>query len=265
MPQWPKEPSYFSTTYVYGYKNRDGYLRLFADARDERAVGEASTAYLTSPESPDRIREAYPSAKIIAILRNPVDRAYSLYLWMAKEGYEWIASFERALIAEESRLLDQNFKRNNPQYYHNYLYFHSGEYAAQIERYAGCFAKDSLLLLLFDDLTKDPVSTTQRVFGFLGVDPGFVPTIGVHNRSQYVLSAAVQYFAKQKLPRLLKNMPRSLVDKAQKAIFNINLSLGQEKEMNPNTRQELVYRYYSDIEKTSALMGRDLGHWLRCR
>lgn len=262
MPQLNKEPSYFCDT--YGYKNVNEYLKLFADSKNEKAIGEASTPYLTSPESPTRIKEIYPSAKIIIILRNPVDRAYSLYNWMIREGYEWKTSFERALVAEEYRFYDKNFKYNNPQYYYNYLYFHSGKYAAQIERYIENFPKNNILFLLFDDFVRDPISTTQKVYSFLGVDSKFVPEIKIFNCSQYIFSVSLQYFTRQKLPLYLKNISPSTVEKMQRILFDINMFLGRRKKMNHNTRQELVQRYHSDVKKTSMLIGYDLDNWLRC-
>ena len=116
-----KEPSYFCN--LYGYNDFNLYLELFAGVKEEKAVGEASTPYLTSPESAAWIREVYPAAKIIILLRNPVDRAYSMYNWMIKEGYEGVYPFEEALDVEKVRIKDEHFKYINPQYYHNYLYF----------------------------------------------------------------------------------------------------------------------------------------------
>lgn len=262
MPRVVKEPSYFCD--IYGYKNFDKYLRLFTDANNEKAIGEASTPYLTSPESPTRIREFYPSAKIIVILRNPVDRAYSLYNWMIREGYEWETSFEKALAVEDYRLRDQNFKYNNPQYYYNYLYFYSGKYAAQIERYLDSFPRNNILFLLFDEFTKDPIPTTRKVYSFLGVDAKFVPEIEIYNPSQHIFSVSLQYYAKQKLPIYLKTISQDTVEKVQRTLFDMNMFLGRRKKMNQNTRHELVQRYHSDIQKTSVLIGHSLDHWLRC-
>lgn len=90
-----KEPSFFCD--LLDLYDVDAYLRLFSDAKPESAIGEASTAYLTSPESADLICNANPDARIIIMIRNPIDRALSLYKWMIREGYEWITPFEKSI------------------------------------------------------------------------------------------------------------------------------------------------------------------------
>ncbi|MCX7934830.1 MAG: sulfotransferase domain-containing protein, partial [Planctomycetota bacterium] len=93
-----KEPCHFCH---HGFiRDRDAYLRLFCRARPEQLVGEASTYYLNCPETPGLIRAEIPQAKFIFILRQPADRAYSLYNWMLAEGYEREYPFEKALAAE---------------------------------------------------------------------------------------------------------------------------------------------------------------------
>src|SRR4051794_27348077 len=115
-----KEPSYFCPT--YGMRNPAQYCALFRDAREDQLVGECSTPYLTSAESAARIHEAVPNARILILLRNPADRAVSLYTWMREHGYETAESLSAALEAEERRVLDPQFARNNGQYLHNFLY-----------------------------------------------------------------------------------------------------------------------------------------------
>ena len=135
-----KEPAYFSD--IKGMKDLNEYLSLFKNVTTEKMIGEASAAYLTSPESPERIREVVPDAKFIIMLRNPIDRAYSLYNWMACNGYEPIEIFEQALeIEETNRYENESFKNSNPEYYYNYLYFHSGLYSDQIKRFLNSTAK----------------------------------------------------------------------------------------------------------------------------
>src|SRR2546423_2056748 len=94
-----KEPAYFCD--IYGTNDSDFYLSLFADADGRKRVGEASTAYLTWPASAAKIRATVPEAKIIISLRNPVERAWSLYKWMRAHDYEKIPTFAEALEAED--------------------------------------------------------------------------------------------------------------------------------------------------------------------
>jgi hypothetical protein len=86
-----KEPSFFCDS--YGVGDWDAYLSLFAEAGKRKRVGEASGPYLTSPESPGRIKKVINDPRIVILLRNPAERAWSLFKWMHENGYEKITSF----------------------------------------------------------------------------------------------------------------------------------------------------------------------------
>ena len=258
-----KEPSFFC--HLYGYKDFDAYLSLFANAKGKKAIGEASHAYMTSPESAAWIHKVYPQAKIIIVLRNPIERAYSLYNWMIREGYEWIYPFEKALIAEEERYISENFKHHNIQYYHNYLYFYSGLYKEQIKRYLEVFKKEQINIILFDDLKNDPITITQQIYRFIGVDNTFIPKIEVYNKSQIPLSVPMQYFIRSKLPRYLYKFRIPAVRRIQRTAFSTNLLLGSyiSRSLQAATRHNLQNRYKANIQETACLIERDLGIWLR--
>jgi hypothetical protein len=177
-----KEPSYFCD--LYGMKNWREYLELFADAAGRKRIGEASGAYLTAPESAGQLRAAFPEARFIISLRNPADRAYSLYKWMHANGYEDISVFEDALWAEEqSRFGNKDFMRNNGQNYYNFLYFHSGLYAEQVGRFVDSFGAAQVHVIIFEEFIKDPAAEMRNIFEFLGLDSGFVPRVEIHNPS----------------------------------------------------------------------------------
>jgi hypothetical protein len=97
----------------------------------------------------------FSDAKFIDILRNPADRAHSLYHHIRRDGYEKKATFEGALAAEEERVRSRAFKRNCPQYYYNFLYFRSGLYGEQIERYLSFFARHQFHFLTLNQLRSD--------------------------------------------------------------------------------------------------------------
>ncbi len=86
--------------------NIEDYRKLFQGVSNEIAIGESSTSYLNNPEAPERIRHYIPNAKLIAILRNPVARAYSSFLHMVQRGYEPLTDFAEALRDEERRIRD---------------------------------------------------------------------------------------------------------------------------------------------------------------
>lgn len=254
-----KEPSYFC--HNYGIKNYAAYLSLFDAASTGQAVGEASTAYLTSPESAEWIHRANPRARIIVMLRNPVDRAYSLYRWMVNSGYEWIDSFEAALLAEASRINDY-FYFNNSQYYYNYLYFSSGLYSAQLSRYYKFFPATKIKLVLLDDLTKEPGGTLRDIYQFLGIDKNFNAEVKVHNKADIKpcsiwLNNALRQVSRRFMGRKI-GIAADLLRKA-----NLNLSGKHWDKMSDATRCSLVEKYRLDVSETEKIAEVDLKSWIK--
>jgi len=260
-----KEPCFFSAHYPYR-PNLETYLGLFADAAGKKAIGESSHAHLTSPESAEFIKMTYPDAKIIIILRNPVERAFSLYQWMLRDGYEWLYPFEKALSAEDKRLKDEHFEYHAPHYYYNYLYYHSGLYSEQVLRYTERFPKEQIKILLFDDLKSDAIRLIQELYRFLEVDPYFIPQLKIHNKAQTPLFVSKQYFFRTRMPILLKQcyVPKPIRKWLTQSIIAMNISLGKYRslKLNPATRHDLLNRYQDDIDKTSQLIERNLDMWL---
>lgn len=161
-----KEPSYFSPAVSEDYAEKvgdlDAYLRLFRGAEDERAIGEATPFYLWDPESPQLIREASPEAKIIATLRDPVERAFSDYLMMSAHYGSERLSFPDALQANASQPESRWGER---------LYLELGEYSEQVQRYLDVFGESNVKVVLFEDLVSDTANVVNGVLRFLAV-PG---------------------------------------------------------------------------------------------
>jgi hypothetical protein len=116
-----------------------------------------------------------PNARLIALLRNPVDRAFSHYQHEVALGREQL-SFEDALAHEDERMQGElDHMLRDPAYlshaWWNYTYAARGRYAEQLERWFAAFPREQLLVLLTDDLAADTAGTYRRVLEFLGVDP----------------------------------------------------------------------------------------------
>ena len=288
-----KEPTYFCELANPGlaeFAHFDAYLQLFAGAGGAKALGEASVSYLWAPESAALIRATFPDAKIIILLRNPAQRAYSQYCLACGHGVEWMPTFERALAEEDRRYENEDFIRDNPFLYYVYLYFRTSLYADNVQRYLNVFPREQIRILLYDDLSSDPVKVTQGVYEFLGVDRGFVPKVGVHNisrlplsvRAQYVIRAVGRRFGQPSLfmfaengmvnrsqqqrrrdARLVGRM-RGIVRRACRAAARTNHRLGKyrKRRLKPSTKRELLERYREDVRRTSELIGRNLDSWL---
>lgn len=234
------------------------YQALFTEAGTASALGEASTLYLFSERAADNIARRVPHARLVALLRHPVERAYSNYLMNVASGQE-VLTFEQALDAEAGRTRDAWDPFG--------LYVQLGMYARQLERYYARFGRDQLLVLPYEDWRDAPRTLLHRVYTFLGVDPGFEPVLGTrHNasglprsRMVHILAgwAAAQAPARATLKRLI---PRRHLLRAFHAVRNRNLVRPPLAEA---TRQRLLAAYHDDVVTLQALIGRDLTHWLR--
>jgi Sulfotransferase domain len=167
-PSW-KEVSYFDRHYGRG---RRWYRGHFPARSGERLVGEASPGYLFHPLAPERVAETVPGAKLIALLRDPVDRALSHYHHEVALGREPL-SFEDALDAEPERTRgEEEHLVREPGYWSapwwDHTYLARGRYAEQLERWLAVFRREQLLVLASEELAADPGRTYARVLEFLG-------------------------------------------------------------------------------------------------
>lgn len=261
MPE-RKEPHFFVDA-AKGVRDREAYEALFAEAGSAKAVGEASTGYLYAPESPRRIKELIPDARIIIILRNPTEVAFSLWYNNIRNVTETL-EFEEALAAEPARMADPGKELGNADWPYNHFYFDRSLYHDQVKRYLDMFERSQVFVGLFDDLVREPGNFYSEVVGFLRVDRGFVPGFGRANTGVRVRSRGVDRFLREPPGWAIKaagiipvGLRRGIVGTMERANRRPRPKLKEE------TRRELERRYREDIEKLSSLIGRDLqGLWL---
>lgn len=267
-----KEPHFFSSGCTGGGESRpdgkptwrgrmpvrdlDSYYALFSGAAGEQAIGEASTSYLPSEEAPLRIAQLVPDAKLLAILRNPVDRAYSQHMHHVRDGREPLDTFEEALDAEASRM-----KEGWGVFW---CHKRSGLYAEQLQRYYDHFDKDQIQVYLFEDLKEHPIKTVQCIFSFLEIDSSFEPGSSV----QYSTTGRPRSRA---LHTLLGGGPanrgaslvgRFLPERLKHAIIRVRNRNLSKPELATETRRQLQDFFRTDILKLQDLIDRDLSHWL---
>jgi len=157
---------------------RGRYLELFADAPPGTLRGESTPFYLYNRDARRRIAADAPRAKLIAVLRDPVDRAYSnwMHLWM--DGLEPCADVVEAVRREPERI-----DRGWAPFWH---YRALGMYGRQVADLFDHLPREQVLLLRYRDLIEDPSTALGRVFGFLGVDSAQVETIPADNSRRFV-------------------------------------------------------------------------------
>jgi hypothetical protein len=237
-----KEPSFFCETFQV-IKDYDSYFRLFDKAAQQKVIGEASHVYLTDPKSAGWLKQCFPEARFLVCLRNPAERAFSLYSDMRNHRWESEKTFQKALAMEDLRKESEHFKWNNPQYFHNFLYFHSGLYGEQLQRYLSLFDKSQFLIIRLEDLTKDFEITLSAVFRFLEVDPSFIPKQKVYNKTFNVRSLWLQNL----LVRMFPDTP--IRQSLMKHTYY------KKPSLDPSLKKELMQRYQEDQKLLHSLCG----------
>lgn len=176
LPMFPAAQQLKSSHYFYAnfHRGLDWYRSHFPIRRPSgTVVGEASPYYLYYPHAPARIRAVMPDVKIVVLLRDPVERAYSHFRERTNNGVEDL-SFEEALAAEETRTKGE-WERMlaDPLYYSKphdyYTYRDRGIYLPQLQRWHEHFPREQLLLVRSEDMYADPEAAFQEVTDFLGV------------------------------------------------------------------------------------------------
>ncbi len=269
FPPSRKEPFYFSfggekPTYSDEQFNSipiwetEKYLELFDSASENQLCGEASTSYLyTYEKSLNLLKSFYGDAlkdlKSLIILRNPVDRAYSHYTYLIRNGFE-NRSFEEAI--SKKGIAEWKKKR------WGFDYLAYGEYAAQVSAFKEAIPQTKVWLL--EDLKKGS-ETTNEMLNFLGVPLTEFDTSMKANPSGIPKNKGlVNLLRKNPLAKKIgKALPSSLQSNLKNRRDKLMSKLLTKEPMKPETREELTSYFREDIEKLQRIMDRDLEHWLK--
>ncbi len=173
IPPLGKEIHYFDFHYAQGIRYYRGRFPYSYRLRDGALTLEATPYYLIHPLVPERAARLLPQAKLIAVLRNPIDRAFSHYQHEVRGGREPL-SFPEAIDKEPERLAGEEKRlRAEPGYYswnhHRYSYTRRGLYLEQLRRWLEHFPRSQLLVLQSERLFRDPAATMAGVHAFLGL------------------------------------------------------------------------------------------------
>ncbi len=244
-----KEPSFFTDSF-HVTKNAPEYARLFADAGDARWVGEASHAYMTFPESADALRSFLDPERFIVILRDPIERAHSLYNHMSRRGREWATTFEAALEREEHRLADPRHRRSDHNAFMNFAYVESGRYGGQLQRFFDLFGPDRFDVVFYEELIENPVAVMTSLYEFLDVEPiadvGDPANVGGSRARNARLSLA--------LYQISRRTPLKMSQRIDRLIRR--LTVPAPAMIDAATRRRLAEQFSDDVDVLEALLGR---------
>jgi len=260
-----KEPHFFGTDLVSSnfIREKEKYLSLFSNATDEKRIGEGSVWMLYSKVAAAEIKEFSPEARIIMILRNPVDMIFSLhgehYFW----GDENIRDFKKALMVEEKRRQGLKIPVQSKVKF-GLLYREIAKYDHQVERYLRVFGQDNVKVIIFDEFKHH----TERIFSdtcqFLEIDSRFKPEFKIVNARRVVHSRTLMHFV-QHPPnfsrRLGKAIPSSIRHRMLSFIEKKGYEVKPAPPMDEKLRRQLQQEFLPSVERLSILLKRDLTYW----
>jgi sulfotransferase family protein len=238
-------------------RDKERYQQVFAAASGKRVIGESSAFYLCYPHAAERIVHACSDPKIIIMLRDPVDRAYSAYMYLVRDGRETL-SLAEALHRERERKA-QGFE---PMWWYTEL----SRYYAQVKHYVDVMGQGRVKILLYDDLCSNPGQLLRSVFEFLGVcedvpiDTSFRYNSSGIARSRTIYTLVDSFLGHPgALKRYVKTlMPSSLSTALRNRVMN---ALIAPISMSPDVPAQLRTLFADDVSKLEVLLGRDLCCW----
>jgi hypothetical protein len=257
-----KEPNYFAPHAIQGkisdaIKDKKEYLRLFENASEYVAIGEASPSYLWDPDSPKLIHQTVPHARIIMILRDPIERAYSNYLMIMKYG----ANVKKSSFYDE---LMRDYESRVKLHGRSQLYVEFGMYYEQVKRYFDIFGREQVKVIIFEEFVQHPVQTVNEVLAFLGVNHtvrAITEQYNAYSVPRGPLALWIFAFFRWlrarniKFYKILALLPDSLVESAPEKIL---FKRTQKPKIDPKAVTFLREIYYDDVLKLQLLLGRSL-------
>jgi hypothetical protein len=232
--------------------DREAYEALYDDADSDQARGEASHTTLYWPSGAPNVKRIVPEVRLVVILRDPVERAYSEHLHFVRDGDEPITDFESALDAEAERI-ENDWAMGR--------YVDRGRYDEQLERFVERFDRDQIRVYLHDDLVADPAALAADLYAFLGVDPSVEPERNRRVNKSGVPRSRLLHRTFQALQPIREALspviPEPVVDWVNR-LKNQNLD---KPALDPAVRARLRDTFRPHVDRLEALIDRDLSAW----
>ena len=249
-----KEPNYFSINILNEndqlkpIRNKKKYLDLFKNIKNEKIIGEASPFYLSDHDAPKLIHDVSPTAKILIIIRDPVEREFSHFLMHYAAG-ETVRTFHDQLQIEIK----------NHQTSSEYFALKHGMYYENVKRYLDIFDKNQVKIIIFEEFIRNTEKSLQSLFDFLNIDLSIPENVDqVYN--QFALprnQISSSIIRNQTIKKIVKNiLPRRTSISIYETFF---VKKGYKKPDMKNEDMERLVRFYqNDVEKIKKLLGREL-------
>jgi len=248
----PKELHFFSNNWEKGV---NWYFNYFKNAGKYRVRGEFSTSYLYDSMAPERIKKILGNIKLIAIIRNPVQRFISLYKHYLREKKYFTKNFKKLTIKNFNKAIEL----------HPDL-LTKGKYYIHLTRYQNIFGKENIKIILKEEIDKNPRKIIRETYKFLNVDPNFLPDIinrkvspGIIPKIKFLetIRKNMYMIAKKTDPKIIDLIRRTGLAELYRKLNNGSNSLKIEKPVITK-----LNNYYKDeIKNIERLLNRDLTIW----
>jgi len=245
-----KEPAYF--TKYWGKKELKWYESQFDHWNGEKAIGEATVEYMVDEKAPERICKILPNVKLIFIMRNPVDRAWSHY-------------WHRVKMGEETRSFDEIIKSIKNGNLNEYV-IRYGMYATHIKRFLKYFPREKMLFLLLEEFKENPIEHLKLIFKFLEVDDSVeISYEGKKNSAKMYRSKTLSIlWAKiRKMDGLKEKIPNKVYNPLRRAfqyIDKLNKKPFTPPPLNEAYKEFLHSIFENEIKELQKIINKDLAH-----
>ena len=243
----PKECGYFSKFSIGRVESAQEYKNLFMDAASNQLIGESTAIYLRDPETPAKIYKANNNAKIIIMLRDPIERAYSHYLMYIRNGYE-TQSFSKKLKTYD--------KSSSQGKFHDYIIMPSYYFDAA-SKYIELFGRNQIKICIYEEFASNTKKIVAETLDFLGVDATLPKNISKkYNDFAHPLGKSQNFFMKNYVS---KNIGRRLLPKSTRlSIKNFLSDKNTKPKLKENDILKLHEFFVNDVTKIQDLLQRKL-------
>ena len=245
----PKESGYFSKFSIGRLESEEEYKNSFVDATPNQLIGESTAIYLRDPETPDKIHQANHNAKIIIMLRDPIERAYSHYLMYIRNGYE-TRSFSKKLELYDKNKSDGRF--------HDYIIMPS-YYFDSVSKYINVFGREQVKICIYEEFADKTQKIVSEILDFLCIDSSLPKNITEkYNDFAHPPGKSEKFIMTNYISQ---NIGRRLLPKSTRlSIKNFLSDKNSKPKLEENDILKLYEFFVDDVTKIQDLLQRKL-HW----
>jgi hypothetical protein len=262
-----KEPHYFATDMPepkqpVRVSEREEYMKWFRTVSNEEVIGETSPWYLYSEVAAERIHSFNPEARILCILRDPVDLILSLHQMNVTSGTETEVELADALGLEEERRKGKSIPDTTHLPWDLY-YRDAVRFTDQLDRFRSRFDDEQVRVLIFERFTSQTADVYREVTEFLGVSPNFQPDFETHNERHPVRNLGIRRFIRRYagLGRLLNQIPEGIRSVGGDIVSWFSDSVQYKRDPSQPVCDTLRSELTTEVQKLDSTVSVDLSTW----